>query len=40
MAEEKHLTLQELLLLPDFKEIGEYDDNVNADELTEQVAKE
>ena len=40
MAEEKHLTLQELLLLPDFKEIGEYEDNINADELTEQVAKE
>ena len=40
MAENKHLSLQELLKDQEFKEIGEYEDSANADELTNQVAKE
>ena len=40
MAENKRLSLQELLKDQEFKEIGEYEDSANADELTNQVAKE
>ena len=39
-ADQKHASLQELLNDPDFKDLGEYNDDANAEALKNEVVKE